>query len=286
MKCLECGRDVRNINFKHLKSCCGLTPEEYRKRHPGAELVDPEVKRSYGLPLERNPNWKGGRSYRNCKHCGKRISRNNTSDRCRKCALSGENNPFFGQRHSDETRTRMKLSAKFRDRSTYFPKKPTSEELSRARRNYWRRIPPPERASHLTSFIIAGQKHNKKSSKTKIENIVADILSDIGLTYQRNIQIGRYNVDFLVEEETIIECFGDYWHCNPILYSTDYYHPALHVTATERWLRDRKRLEVLMGLGFTCYVLWEHDIEHAQAEIRATLVTAFSCKMEDDHAMD
>lgn len=43
MKCLECGKDVKSIGYKHLKSCSDITTEEYKKRHPGASLVDADV---------------------------------------------------------------------------------------------------------------------------------------------------------------------------------------------------------------------------------------------------
>lgn len=278
MKCLECNREVRNINFRHLQCCSGLTQREYLERHPNAELVDSDVRKSYGLSLNKNPNWKGGRSYRNCTFCGKRISRHNKTDRCRSCAVTGENNPFFGQKHNEETCSRMKSAAKARERSTYFPKRPTSEELSRARQNYWRRLPSKERAIRLSSFIAAGQIHNKKSSKTSIENWVAEILSGLGVIYERNIQLGRYNVDFLISQATIIECFGDYWHCNPKIYSEDYYHPSLHIKAAEKWTKDQQRLAALTALGFTCYILWERDIKSNQSLVRSKLAGIFSCK--------
>jgi NUMOD3 motif len=180
MKCLECGREVRNINFKHLKSCSNLTPQEYREKHPGADLVEPEVKKSFGLALEKNPNWRGGRSYQFCKNCGKRVSHNNKSDQCSRCARLGARNPFFGRKHTDDTRRKMALAARLRDPATYNPGKPSSETISRVQRRYWSRIPPAERAARLTSFIEAGQRYNKKSSKTKVENTMAGVLSELG----------------------------------------------------------------------------------------------------------
>ena len=54
---------------------------------------------------EQNPNWKGGVSKKKCK-CGKNISPNNKT--CSDCRdRSGENNPFYGKTHSDETRKKL-----------------------------------------------------------------------------------------------------------------------------------------------------------------------------------
>jgi G:T-mismatch repair DNA endonuclease (very short patch repair protein) len=276
MLCLECGCEVRNINFSHLKSCSGLTPQEYLAKHPGAELVDPDVKKSYGLPLEKNPKWRGGRSYRYCNSCEKRLSRRNRSNLCQSCARKGEKNPFFGKKHDSETRARLVQSAKYRDRATYFPKKPSPENLSRARRNYWSNIPQSERASRLSSFIEAGQRHNKKSSKTEIENIMADLLSEQGVAYERNVQIGRYNVDFLVERTAIIECFGDYWHCNPQLYAPDFYHRSLHINAEEKWHRDSKRRQLLEELGYVFHSVWEYDIDNHLDKVKQQIKLLFN----------
>jgi hypothetical protein len=46
MICLECGKQVRSINYLHLRSCSGLSPAEYRARHPGAVLIDDDVRAS------------------------------------------------------------------------------------------------------------------------------------------------------------------------------------------------------------------------------------------------
>jgi very-short-patch-repair endonuclease len=271
MQCLECGREVRNINFSHLKSCSGLTPREYQAKHPGAELVDPDVKKSFGLPLEKNPKWQGGKSYRNCKYCGKPVSRHTKSARCRKCTWVEKKNSFFGKKHSIEARTRMVKSAQSRDRRTYFPIRPTSEAISRGKRHYWSKIPQSERARHLTSFIEAGQRHNKKSSGTKIEDLVAKVLSDFGIAFKRNIQIGRYNVDFLVADKIIIECFGDYWHCNPRFYTPDFYHKSLHIMADEKWFKDAMRQESLEAQGYAFRSFWEYDIKNHLDQVKEEL---------------
>ena len=62
-----------------------------------------ESRRSY--KGEENPNWKGGVSYKYCE-CGVKIKPIN--DSCIKCRnKSGENNPFFGKQHSDETKKNL-----------------------------------------------------------------------------------------------------------------------------------------------------------------------------------
>ena len=158
--CLECSRTVRSINYQHLRSCCGLTPAEYRGKHPGAELMDQDVRDSISRPMEQNPRWRG-RTGRRCELCQKTIVRNTRGSRCARCReRSGVANPFFGKRHDDATRERMKVSAALRDRSTYRGGRADPALLSRRRSEEWARRSPEEKTRHLAAFIAAGQRHN------------------------------------------------------------------------------------------------------------------------------
>ena len=68
-------------------------------------LSDDERRDKFSKPLNKNPNWKGGLSYKYCE-CGVRIKPiNNTCFKCRD--KSGENNPFFGKQHSEETKKKL-----------------------------------------------------------------------------------------------------------------------------------------------------------------------------------
>jgi group I intron endonuclease len=68
-----------------------------------AILKQLKSRRSYGG--EGNPNWKGGTSFKYCE-CGIKIApTNNTCKNCRD--ISGENNPFFGKQHSEETKKKL-----------------------------------------------------------------------------------------------------------------------------------------------------------------------------------
>lgn len=279
MICLECGAQVRSINFKHLKSCCGLTPGEYRERHPGAPLLDEDVRLSIGMPGESNPNWRGGRTIKHCE-CGKRLSRSNRSGLCISCSRKGERNPFHGREHSGDTRLRMKESNRHRDPATYRGGGADPAVLSERRRQEWARRSPEEKERHLASFIAAGQVHNRRSTGTKIETTVAGILEDLGVQFSQNTQIGRHNVDFLVGR-TIIECFGDFWHCNPVLWKAGDYNASLRMTAGDKWAKDAKRREELESKGFRFLALWEADIRQDPDSIRGLLTTLLTERGND-----
>lgn len=68
-------------------------------------MTDEEKKEKHSQPMERNPNWKGGTSFKYCE-CGNKILPNNIT--CIKCRdKSGVNNPFFGKHHSEETKKKL-----------------------------------------------------------------------------------------------------------------------------------------------------------------------------------
>jgi very-short-patch-repair endonuclease len=262
MLCLECGEEVKSINYWHLQSCSGITQQEYRDRHPGAELMDDSVKKSCGMKLEQNPNWKGGKTYRVCENCDKRLARRTKGKRCANCRdRTGTHNPFFGKQHTVETRQRMVVSNRHRNPKTYKGGLRNPELSRQIQKQYWARLSSEEKAERLKSFIIAGQKYNKKSSQTRIENSVATLLVDLNCSFERNAQVGIYNVDFLVNNGVVIECLGDYWHCNPKLFQANDINKSLKMTAREKWVKDAKRKVALESKGYRFISFWESDIQ-------------------------
>lgn len=68
----------------------------------------------------------------------------------------------------------------------------------------------------------------------------------------------RKSVDIYIPSlNKIIECFGDYWHCNPKIYAADYYHREIHMNAEEIWKRDNDRISVMENAGYKVEVIWE-----------------------------
>ena len=169
--------------------------------------MDAGVRESCGLPMERNGRWKG-RTGRKCSGCGKTLYRRKKGERCAGCRnRSGVANPFFRKTHTGAARNRMREAAGQRDPGSYRPGKPNPALLSARRREEWARRTPEEKEKHLASFIAAGQVHNRKSSKTQIETAVRRMLDEAGIRYRQNVQIGRFNVDFLCGD-VIVECLA------------------------------------------------------------------------------
>ena len=116
-------------------------------------------------------------------------------------------------------------------------------------------------------------KHRKSvtgTKKSKIETTVSQILDTLHIPYKQHAHINQYSVDFLIGD-VIVECYGDYWHCNPQRYAPDYFNKAMHLRAHQRWSKDATRKGQLESWGYRMIVLWEEDIKNNPRQIQNTL---------------
>jgi very-short-patch-repair endonuclease len=68
-------------------------------------------------------------------------------------------------------------------------------------------------------------------------------------------------VDFyLPKENLLIEIDGDYWHCRPTKFVSNYYHKQLKMTAQQVWDRDKRKTEECLRQGYKIIRLWECDV--------------------------
>lgn len=117
------------------------------------------------------------------------------------------------------------------------------------------------------------RKHSKQGSKTKstIECKVENILQSLNVSYQSQAPIDKYTVDFLVNKKYIVECYGDYWHCNPHQYTSSYFNKGKKKTAEEIWDRDTQRKEQFEKMGYKFLCLWENDINNHPKIVRSKI---------------
>ena len=74
--------------------------------------------------------------------------------------------------------------------------------------------------------------------------------------------INKYADILIPSINKIIECHGDYWHCNPEMYKSDYYHKRIHLTAQEIWNNDSLRIKILESAGYVVEVVWEDKVDN------------------------
>jgi len=65
-------------------------------------------------------------------------------------------------------------------------------------------------------------------------------------------------------KKIVIEFNGDYWHCNPATYKSDFFHHVKKLSASDIWAMDEKRLETITSLGYRIIVIWEREFRSGE----------------------
>ncbi len=111
---------------------------------------------------------------------------------------------------------------------------------------------------NLAKWQKAGQEASKRGLPSKIEDIMAKKLTEIGVKFERQKQIGMFRVDFFIEsEKTIIEVNGCYWHqCIKCCYDDGYNGNS----SEDIRKSDLVRREYLESFGYKVKIVWEHTL--------------------------
>lgn len=133
-----------------------------------------------------------------------------------------------------------------------------------------------------------GKHHNKESlekiakntsrhfsQKSSAEREIYEKLISLGYSVSRNVGVSRYNCDIVFNSSPfIIEYFGDFWHCNPNKWDAQQFNPRIKMTAEERWVLDKHKIECLETLGYKVLVVWEGDWKKRQLSVIKEIVDA------------
>lgn len=60
----------------------------------------------------------------------------------------------------------------------------------------------------------------------------------------------------------LIEFNGDYWHCNPNKYASDYFNKSLNMAAVKKWEIDKLKKETAKLYGYDVLVVWEAEYKN------------------------
>lgn len=111
----------------------------------------------------------------------------------------------------------------------------------------WARLTEEDRSARINKALDATS--NKPSA---FEDLISDMLTDLGIEHSRQNRIGRYLPDILIaDKKLIIECNGCYWHCCEECNIPDRKGKRAY---------DEKRTAYLLSRGYTVKLLWEHDL--------------------------
>lgn len=73
-------------------------------------------------------------------------------------------------------------------------------------------------------------------------------------------------VDCLAPDKKIIEFYGDYWHANPKKFKAD--DVIKTKLASEIWINDAARINLLISAGYTVLVIWESELKKFEETIK------------------
>lgn len=192
---------------------------------------------------------------------------------CLACSKSGENNPFFGKNHTEDSNKQI---SKNRTGKGCGLKNPMSNPIHR--NSVSKALKKKYRSGDL-DFLKKIQSDNaiknqangklKTAPISSAEKEIKKILEDKGFKITAQFNIGSLKYDLLINDKNVlIEYNGDYWHCNPRKYKATDYNFKKSMTAKEIWEHDEKKAVLAKEKGYKLFIIWEMDfILNKQKEI-------------------
>ena len=202
--------------------------------------------------------------------CRNHFKKLNGTSLCKPCSLKlqeGKGNPFYGKKHKKETKVKISKSRegksigknnpmskqKWRDKARKnLIKKWESGDLENTRKFMSEKLKETRRLGKLTSVIVSKK---EKEILKEIKKMGFDV-------------IGSHKVDtkicdiYIPSLNLIIEYNGDYWHCNPKKYNSDYFNKKKGKYAWEIWEYDKNKLELIKNYDYNLEVIWEDDLKN------------------------
>jgi len=271
MECLICGKvfDTAQALGCHLKEH-NITANQYKER--------------FGLISV-------------CRVCGCRVSKKSKKGYCNKCRpRSGEDNPFYGKTHSQDTINKIKeknskISSNLWRDDEYRQRvvngatgvKRSDEFKNTQRMNAHKQFDSDEQRdirrkkmkdSWDKGLIPTSKKYNINRSKKEKElfSFLINALPDHKVE-RKTIRIDKKWLfpDIIIDDLVIVEYNGDYWHCNPLKYDASFVVERIKKTAKEIWDKDRKRLDLFTKNGYIVIVVWESDYKRNKELVISSL---------------
>lgn len=198
-------------------------------------------------------------------------------------AALGSKHPMWGKHHTEEAKEkkRIKTKNKWDDPNSLFNTKEYREKISisnsgennanygihfteerkeKQRKSMYLHWNNPNSIYNSTTYKLNRQTMFSKNKRTKIEEILDNILNELNIEYLTQQVIHPYCVDFLLlKNNIIIEADGTFSHGDPRKYnSTDKILGGK--LAKEKWAFDKNRDKILKNNGYKIIRFWEFDI--------------------------
>jgi len=184
-------------------------------------------------------------------------------------ANSGKNNHFYGVHNYGAANSMYE--------------KDVSDETRRKISESNKGKPSPMKGEHHTEETKKKMKEARSKTiipfkDTSIEVKIQNFLKLLGINFftHQYMKIDHaYQCDILITiqpkviQPIVIECYGDFFHCNPIKYSSSFIrfpNGEKIITAEEVWKLDNARTLELIEKGYKVLRLWENEIKVMQLD--------------------
>ena len=282
---IECKRNSSSI--KNFNCLCVVCNKQFIHNHLIKYCSD-ECKQIYKLNKS-----KYSQKTTRCKFCDNIFinkSQNNNQQFCsKKCYWDFRNNNKDIIIQKNQKDNKIKKSCvhcnkefyvfKYRELSAQYCSKKCHYDSNRTQticKTCGCNIATPNHLNVQYCSLDCASKGNKKR-KTKLSKFVGNILNKhfACITEEYLIRSDTRSIwcDYMLNNHIVIECNGDYWHCNPNFYTPTYYHTKIKKTAQEIWDYDETRKKFIESNGYIAIFIWEDEIkQHNFEEILLTKI--------------
>lgn len=183
---------------------------------------------------------------------------------CASCNKKGENNHFFGKKHSEKSK---------QQNSKNRTGKACAEKNAMAKPEYRKKVSEELKFKYKSGELDFLKKIQSETAKknqslgllkyapiSAPEKEIKTLLESMGFKVQSQYPIESLHYDLFVKEKNLlIEYNGDYWHCNPDKYSSDYINKKKNMSAEQLWKQDENKKNLAISNNFNFIVIWESD---------------------------
>ena len=183
-------------------------------------------------------------------------------------ASSGENNPFYGKKHSKKSIEKIcKANKQTKDSWTEKQKKDFSAKCAMAQKKIMKSNPDKYSQDRRRAALVAARSRQKYKIN-KIERIVQGELSKRGLNFKYSIILGYKQFDFGNKEcRILLEVQGDYWHANPKKYGEGCGNRQINAIQKIKIEQDKEKIKFAQKNDFKLFHIWEYDINNKDFHI-------------------
>tara|TARA_Y100001938_G_scaffold126479_1_gene178470 strand:- start:5017 stop:5892 length:876 start_codon:yes stop_codon:yes gene_type:complete len=186
---------------------------------------------------------------------------------CKECSLEkqkGEGNPFYGKKHTKETKRVIsenrvgKATGEDNAMSNVEHRKKVGEKLKELWLSGEMETVRKKMSNFMKKRIANGEIEGFNRSKAEDEIIKKLKEKGINCIDSFNIEGKIFDV-YVPKYNLLIEYNGDYWHCNPKKYNNDYFNKKKNKIAEDIWEYDKKKIDLAKKNDYNCITIWESD---------------------------